>query len=103
MKVTIKNKEIELRYSFRSMMIYEKITGTSFNPKGVTEIMIYFYSSILASDKNIDLSFEEFMNWIDENPNALNDFTMWITSTLTKNSVLNESDGSGDNSNVKKN
>ena len=44
MKVTIKNKEIELRYSFRSMMIYEKITGTSFNPKGVTEIMIYFYS-----------------------------------------------------------
>lgn len=103
MKVTIKNKEIELRYSFRSMMIYEKITGTSFNPKGVTEIMIYFYSSILASDKNIDLSFEDFMNWIDENPNALNDFTMWITSTLTKNSVLNESDGSGDNSNVKKN
>ena len=103
MKVTIKNKEIELRYSFRSMMIYEKITGTSFNPKGVTEIMIYFYSSILASDKKIDLSFEEFMNWIDENPNALNDFTMWITSTLTKNSVLNESDGSGDNSNVKKN
>ena len=103
MKVTIKNKEIELRYSFRSMMIYEKITGTSFNPKGVTEIMIYFYSSILASDKNIDLSFEDFMNWIDENPNALNDFTMWISSTLTKNSVLNESDGSGDNSNVKKN
>ena len=43
------------------------------------------------------------MNWIDENPNALNDFTMWITSTLTKNSVLNESDGSGDNSTVKKN
>ena len=101
MKVTIKNKEIELRYSFRSMMIYEKITGTSFNPKGITEIMIYFYSSILASDKNIDLSFEEFMNWVDGEPKALNDFSMWLTSTLTKNSVLNESDGGGDSTSKK--
>lgn len=103
MKITINNKEITLRYSFRAMMIYEKITGTSFNPKGITEIMIYFYSSILASDKDIALTFEEFMNWIDGEPKALNDFSVWLTSTLTKNSVLNESDGSGDESTSKKN
>lgn len=103
MKITIHNKEINLRYSFRAMMIYEKITGTSFNPKGITEIMIYFYSTILASDKDIALTFEEFMNWIDENPIVLNEFSSWLTSTLTKNGVMNESDGNGDNSFSKKN
>ena len=104
MNVTIHNREINLRYSFRAMMIYEKITGTSFNPKGITEIMIYFYSTILASDKNIALTFEEFMNWVDENPTIFNEYSVWLTSTLTKNSVMNEeSDGSGEDSTLKKN
>lgn len=104
MNVTIHNREINLRYSFRAMMIYEKITGTSFNPKGITEIMIYFYSTILASDKDIALTFEEFMNWVDENPTVFNEYSVWLTSTLTKNSVMNEeSDGSGEDSTLKKN
>lgn len=102
MKITINNKEITLRYSFRAMMIYEKISGTSFNPIGITEIMIYFYSCILASDKGIALTFEEFMNWIDENPTVFEEFSKWLTSILTKNSVMNESDG-GEESTLKKN
>ena len=103
MKVTINNREITLRYSFRALMLYEKIVGTSFNPKGLTEIMIYFYSTILASDKDINLTFEEFMNWVDENPTVFNDFSKWLTSTLTRNSIFNESDGSGEDSTLKKN
>ena len=104
MNVKINNREITLRYSFRALMLYEKIVGTSFNPKGLTEIMIYFYSTILASDKDIALTFEEFMNWVDENPTVFNEYSVWLTSTLTKNSVMNEeSDGSGEDSTLKKN
>jgi hypothetical protein len=32
MNVTIKEKEITLKYSFRALMIYENITQKSFNP-----------------------------------------------------------------------
>ena len=88
MNISICNNTVTLKYSFRAMMIYEKITGESFNPKGVTEIMIYFYSTILASDKNIALTFEQFLEWIDDNPNALNDFSTWLTTILTKNGVI---------------
>lgn len=94
MKITIKETTIELKYSFRAMMIYEKITGTTFNPKGITEIMIYFYSTVLASKKDIAVTFEEFMEWIDDNPTALNDFSQWLTSILSKNSVLNDNEKS---------
>lgn len=94
MKITIKETTIELKYSFRAMMIYEKITGTSFNPKGITEIMIYFYSTVLASKKDVAITFEEFMEWIDEEPTALNDFSQWLTSILSKNTILNDNDKS---------
>ena len=91
MNIIINNQSIELKYTFRAMMIYEKITGEAFNPKGITELMIYLYSIILASAKDISLSFDDFMNWIDENPTVLNDFTIWITSIISRNSLFSES------------
>lgn len=102
MTITIHNDNIDLKYSFRAMMIYEKITGTSFNPKGITEIMIYLYSTILASAKDIALTFDEFMDWIDNNPQILTEFSTWLSTILTKNSVMNEGDNNGDDFSKKK-
>lgn len=92
MTIKINEKEITLKYTFRAMMIYEKITKTSFQPKGITEILIYFYSTILAADKDSTLSFEDFMDWIDENPSALTDFSNWLTAIIGKNAYINNSE-----------
>lgn len=92
MNIIVKNQNIELKYSFRAMMIYEKITGEAFNPKGITELMIYLYSIILSSAKDISLSFDDFVNWIDENPTTLNEFTVWLTSILNRNSIFNDNE-----------
>lgn len=95
----INGKEIKLKYTFRALMIYEKITGESFSGKGISEILIYFYSTIIASNKDLTLTFEDFLDWLDDNPTALNDFTEWLTSVTTVNShirqnePINESDG----------
>ena len=43
MKITIKGKDVTMRYSMRSMMIYEKVMNASFKPKGLTEILAFFY------------------------------------------------------------
>lgn len=102
MKINIKDKELNLKYSFRSMMIYEKITGVSFNPRGITEIIVYFYSTILASDKDIALTLDEFVDWIDEHPNMLNDFSVWMTSIIEKNSTMGEDEENSDDENSKK-
>ncbi len=85
MVVKIKDKEIELRQTFRSLMIYEKIVGETFAGKGVTEMMIYFYSTVLASDKDLELSFDDFIEYVDENPNLLNEFTMWLQEIAKRN------------------
>lgn len=92
MKVTIKDKEIELKYTFRSLMIYEKIMGGTFNPKGLTEIMAYFYATIMASDKNCTISFDDFMDWVDENPAVVAEFSQWLVSVMQRNGYISNAD-----------
>ena len=79
MKINIKDKEIELKKSFRSYILFESITNQIFNPKTMSDIITYFYSVVLASDRNLELTFDEFIDWLDENEDALNDFEKWLT------------------------
>lgn len=101
MKITIKENEIELKNTFRSMIIYEKINGKSFNPKGLTEIILYFYCVVMASDKDLDLEFEEFVEYLDNNPNLLTEFSVWLNKIFSINNFIN-GDVEKDNENPKK-
>jgi hypothetical protein len=88
MKVTINGIDVELKYTMRSLMIYEKIYGKTFQPEGLSEMMVYFYSTILASDKNVKLSFDEFLDMLDNNPEMLTDFANWLTATTSVNKYI---------------
>jgi len=84
MTFNINGKEYQLKYSFRALMIYENITHKSFNPKTITDMIVFFYSIILAANKGCELMFEEFMDWIDDNPESVNDFSTWLTHMFTQ-------------------
>ena len=88
MKINIKDKEIELKKTFRSYIIFESITDKIFAPKTMSDVATYFYSVVLASDRNIELTFDEFIDWLDENENALNDFEQWLTEISKVDSQL---------------
>lgn len=88
MTIIINEKEITLKYTFRAMMIYEKITDESFSFNGLSELIILFYSTLLASDKDCTMTFEEFIDWCDENPTEINNFTEWVTRNITKNNHI---------------
>lgn len=88
MKITIKDKEVELRYTLRAMMMYENITDSTFNPTNVTEILTFFYCIVVTSAKDYEIKFDEFMTWTDDKPNILNEFAVWLQSTMaTQNFV----------------
>lgn len=88
MKFNYKDKEYELKYSFRALIIYENITKKNFNPSSVSDIIIFFYSILCASGKGDIFDFNIFMDIIDENPNLLTEFSEWLTNTLTMNTTL---------------
>lgn len=88
MKVRIKEQEVELRYSMRSLFMYEKIVG-QFNPKTIEEFATFFYCVLCSSNKDIDLTFDEFIDEvIDPQPELLNQFALWLSNTMQKNSFL---------------
>lgn len=84
MKVQINGQEIELKQTFRSLIIYENIMDKSFSPVGATEIIVYFYCVILASNKDIQLQYEDYLDWLDSNPDILTDFSQWLTDISTQ-------------------
>lgn len=90
MKIQIKNTEVELKNKMRSLLIYEQITNKPFNPTTVTDMILYFYSVILACSPDIDLTFNELMDIVDDNPSVYEQFNEWLLSESNKNSILND-------------
>lgn len=88
MKIQIKDKEIELKQSLRALLMYENITDKSFNPQNFSDIITYFYCIVVCSSKDYSLSFDEFIDLIDENPVILEEMTKWLNTELTNNNIL---------------
>ena len=77
MTLTINNIEVTLKQSFRSLVMYEQMAGHSFNPTTTFDILLYLYAHILGSSKEVKLSFDEFMDWIDDNPPIVTEMGNW--------------------------
>lgn len=88
MNITINDKEVKLKYSFRSLMVYEQILGKTFEPKGILEILTFMYSVIITSDKELQFTYDEFLDMIDENPGLIKEFSEWLTGAVQRNSSL---------------
>lgn len=88
MKIVIKEEEIELKYSFRSLMVYEQILGKSFEPKGLTEILTFMYSVIITSKKDLQFTYDEFLDMVDNYPSLIKEFSEWLTGVVQRNAAM---------------
>ena len=96
MKVHILERDIELKATFRAYIIFENITGKSFQQLStLADVLTFFYATILGSAKTTDISFDDFLDFIDENPNIVTEFSEWMAGS---NAVVEEAS----NSNVEK-
>ena len=88
MTIQIKDNTIELKQTLRSMIIFEKITERTFNIINISDVVIYFYSVVMASSLNSNIAFDEFVDWLDNNPEAFTEFNEWLTTEAEKNNKL---------------
>lgn len=88
MKVTINDKEIELKYTLRSMLMYENITDKTFNPSTMSDVITFMYCIVVASSKDYTIKFDDFIDWLDDNPNIINEFGEWIQTVAQNNNVF---------------
>ena len=94
MEITINNKKVTLKKTFRSVIAYEQATKKTFNPTTVSETIMFFYCVVIASDSELEITFDDFINWLHENETAIKEFTEWlvkvneIESTTTKKKTV---------------
>lgn len=89
MKITIKDKEIELKQTLRSLIMYENLTEKAFEPKTFQDILTFLYCIVLTSSKDYTLiTFDEFIDYIDENHQVLSDMTKWLNDEFSINGIL---------------
>lgn len=71
--------ELNLRKTLRAHILYEQILGHPFNENdGLNGIVVLFYSFIVGSNRNSNIDYNDFLDWLDEHESMLNDFTEWM-------------------------
>lgn len=79
MTINYNNQSIELKFSFRADMLFESATGHSFSGSNESEWLQYMFCNIVAVTKNDGLKFDDFLEWISENPTIFYDYLEWYT------------------------
>ena len=92
MTFTINGKDVELRQTMRAMLIYENIKGSSFDGSTLDNVLTFFYCCILACTKDFTITFEDFMDVLDDEPQKFSEFTNWIIEqTAVENEIKKKS------------
>lgn len=81
MTITINEKEIELKQTIRSLLMYENIKNESYVPKSLNDILLYIYCVVVASSKDYTLDYDQFIDWVDEHPDELSQIVQFIQQT----------------------
>lgn len=87
MQIIYKGHQLTLRESFLNYIAYEEMTGESFNPKGLKDIISYFYACVYAASydmSDVVLNWKEFIEFLDKEPEKLEEFEKWLLAERTK-------------------
>lgn len=93
-QITINGKNYNIKYSLRALFIFEQITNKSFEIKTLLDNYIFFYSMILASNKDKEpLDWDEFIDALDNNPNLMTDMNEVVENQQKVDKLISQSDG----------
>ena len=82
--VTINNKEYNLKYSVRSMMLFEAASQKLFNLDTLSDQYLFLYCCILAGNRDTDLTFDKLLDSIDEDPSIFTVYTDFMKKELSR-------------------
>lgn len=92
--ITINGKNYNIKYSLRALFIFEQITNRPFEIKTLLDNYIFFYSMILASNKDKEpLDWDEFIDALDNNPNLMSDINEVVENQQKVDKLISQGDG----------
>ena len=94
-KITINGKKYNLKYTIRALFIFEQITKKSFKVESMLDNYIFFYSMILANNKDKVLEWDEFIDAMDNDPQLLDKMNQVLANNQKKNELFDEGEKDG--------
>lgn len=84
--ITISGTQYKVKQSFRSLMLFEEMTNKALAQmdETVADILKLFFCILKGSNmKTFTYSFEEFLDIMDEQPDAFSQFTEYLQAQAT--------------------
>lgn len=84
----INDIDYNIKFNLRSMLLFEQITGKIFEIKTLTDEYILFYACILANNKDTNMTFDGFLNHVDEHPELFIEFSEILKAENERRMIL---------------
>lgn len=81
MKVTIKGKKYEIRFSLRVLFKYEEVCGHIFEGKRLQELYMLMHCALLALNEDYTLTFDELIDYCDEDKSVFETFQQVLSDS----------------------
>ena len=88
--ININGVDYKIKYTIRALFIFEQITGKSFQLNSLLDNYVFFYSMILANNKDNPLNWDDFINAVDNDPTLFVRMSDIINEEQNKNTVFNK-------------
>lgn len=95
MIITINNKQYKVKYTIRSLFIFEQITGKPFNISTLFDNYLFFYCLILANNPDNVLEFEEYIDAVDSDKGLYQQLTKAVEEYQKQDNLLSGNDEEG--------
>ena len=82
--ILINGKEYKIKYGIRAMLIAEQITQKPFSLENMNEQLVFLYACLLAADNELTMSYEEFLDAIDEDMSIIIRFGKYLAEQQKK-------------------
>ena len=86
--ILINNQEYKIKYGIRSMLIAEQITQKPFSLDNMNEQLVFLYACLLAADNELTMTYEEFLDAVDEDMSIIIRFGQYLAEQQKKESNI---------------
>lgn len=92
--ILINGKEYPIKYGIRAMLISEQITQKPFSLENMNEQLVFLYSCLLAADNELTMTYEEFLDAVDEDMSIIIRFGEYLAEQQKKEKNILKDKGS---------
>ena len=92
MKITIKGNEVALRYTIKGLILFETVKSQVHPRRNlfdtITLIWCFVRTELERAGSDYNLTLEQFIDWIDEEPKAYKRCLEWLSAEQARQTEL---------------